>query len=317
MNASREGDSCAVEEVRRFEGAVPLTRPFNHLIAGTVFAQKFGRWPLPENDPAASVNDLIFGRMIDPHWSALQRALVDKTTAKQEAQRLCPSLNVPETLLVIPAEQVRSQQDLYERLESFIGTEVIAKPSHASGGTVFLRDGIAPNDLRKLYELGTFDYAGIMREMQYWQLPRNVIVEALIPTKGAAVPDDYKFHCIHGEPLLCQVDHARFGRSWSRLFRVPGFEPMDPRDGLTTPVGYTLPHDDRLAEMTSAARALAAPFDYVRVDLYDGSDGLYFGELTFTAAASLGIAPSAAGCHRETPTHREYSRTLMKAFRRD
>jgi hypothetical protein len=241
---------------------------------------------------------------------------VDKTTAKQEAQRLCPNLHVPETLLVFPTEQVRSEQDLYERLESFVGIDAIAKPSHASGGTVFLRDGVTPKDLRKLFELGTFDYAAIMREMQYWQLPRNVIVEALIPTKGTAAPDDYKFHCIHGEPLLCQVDHARFGSSWSRLFRVPGFEPMDPNDGLTPPAGYTLPDIERLGEMTAAARALATPFDYVRVDLYDGSDGIYFGELTFTAAASLGIAPSAAGCHRETPTHMEYSQTLMNAFRR-
>ncbi|GAA3268531.1 hypothetical protein GCM10020258_39990 [Sphingomonas yabuuchiae] len=30
------------------------------------------------------------------------------------------------------------------------------------------------------------------------------------------------------------------------------------------------------------AEALSAPFPFVRVDLYDGDDGIYFGELTFT-----------------------------------
>ncbi len=316
MSVFGETDSCATDDGPLQARTAPMTRAFNHLIAGTSFARKFGRWPLPETDPAASVNDLIFGRMIDPRWSVLHRVLVDKTTAKQEALRLCPALRIPETLLEVPMEHGCSQQELYHHLEPFIGTDTIAKPSHASGGTVFLRDGIAPDDLRKLHELCAIDYAVVMREMQYWQLPRNVIVERLVPTPGGNTPNDFKFHCIHGEPLLCQVDHARFGAAWSRLFRVPGFEPMDAGDGLAPPDGYGLPDLDRLAELTAAARALAAPFDYVRVDLYDGLDGIYFGEMTFTAAASLGIAPSAAGCYRETPTHREYSRTLMNAFQR-
>ena len=66
--------------------------------------------------------------------------------------------------------------------------------------------------------------------------------------------------------------------------------------------------------MIDAARALSAPFDFVRVDLYDGADGIYFGELTFTPAAALGIAPAAAGVDRVNPTHRRYSDTLMQAL---
>jgi hypothetical protein len=180
---------------------------------------------------------------------------------------------------------------------------------------VFLQDVTSPFELQGLHDISADDYAYVVREMQYLGLPRQVIVEALIPVAGTGSLDDYKFHCIHGEPLLCQVDHSRFAASWSRLFRVPDFEPMDTGDGLTTPVEYQLPDPIRIAELTAAARALAAPFDFVRVDLYDGRDGVYFGELTFTPAASLGIAPSASGCHRETPTHDEYSRTLMTAFR--
>ena len=294
-----------------------MARAYNHLIAGTHFEQKFGRWPLPLDDPAASINDLIFGRMIDSQWSPLQRAFVDKSTAKGEAARLCPGLRVPETLEIISMESVRSLDHLHDMLGAFIGTDAIAKPSHASGGTVFLRDIRSPADLEILHTLASIDYALIMREMQYWQLPRSIIVEALVPTDGASPPDDYKFHCIHGEPLLCQIDHGRFGAAWSRIFRVPDFEPMDHEDGLVPPGGYRLPDPDRIAALTAAARALAAPFDYVRVDLYDGMDGVYFGELTFTPAASLGISPSAAGCHRETATHREFSRTLMRAFRRE
>ncbi|MEG3086985.1 ATP-grasp fold amidoligase family protein [Sphingomonas sp. PB4P5] len=301
---------------RVFTRSAPISRAFNHLIAGTHFEQKFGRWPLSPHDPAASINDLIVARMIDPRWSALQRRFVDKRTAKAEARRLHSALRVPETLAIIPMASVQSIDHLYEMLQPFIGTNTIAKPSHASGGTVFLRDVTSMADLSTIHELAGLDYAPIMREMQYWRLSRNIIVEAMIPAAGALPPVDYKFHCIHGEPLMCQVDHGRFGAPWSRVLRVPSFEPMDADDGLVPPEQYMLPDPGRLAAMTAAARALAAPFDYVRVDLYDGLDGVYFGELTFTPAAGLGIAPSAAGCHRETPTHRKYSRTLMTAFRR-
>ena len=69
--------------------------------------------------------------------------------------------------------------------------------------------------------------------------------------------------------------------------------------------------------MIAAAEALAAGFDFVRVDLYDGSDGIYFGELTFTPAASLGIAPAAAGDHAENATHRVYSGIVMAALAGD
>ncbi|UUL83806.1 ATP-grasp fold amidoligase family protein [Sphingomonas qomolangmaensis] len=298
-----------------FTCAAPMERAFNHLIAGTYFEQKFERWPLPPLDSAALINDLIFSRMIDPRWSPLQRALVDKSTAKTEAQRLCPSLRLPETLAVIPMESVRSADHLHGLLQPFIGTDAIAKPSHASGGTVFLTGDLAPADIHVLHELAAIDYATIMREMQYWRLPRKVIVEALVRAAATTRPNDFKFHCIDGEPLLCQVDHSRFGDAWSRLYRVPSFEPMYPGDGLVPPDDYRLPDRDRLAALIAAARALAAPFDFVRVDLYDGIDGVYFGEATFTPAASLGIAPSAAGCHRVTATHREYSDTLMTAFR--
>lgn len=301
---------------QEFDRSSPMSRAFNYLCAGTQFAQKFQRWPLPIDDPTASINDLIFARMIEPQWSPLQRAFVDKTTAKSEAKRLCPDVHVPGTLDIISVEPLGSLNYLYDRLGRFFGTNAIAKPSHASGGTVFLRTVTSPPDLHILHALASIDYACIMREMQYWRLPRKIIVEALVPTADASPPDDYKFHCVHGEPLLCQIDHGRFGKAWSRIFRVPDFEPMDNADGLASPDGFQMPDPDRLAALTATARALAAPFDFVRVDLYDGADGVYFGELTFTPAASLGIAPSSAGCHRETQTHREYSRTLLRAYRK-
>ena len=312
-----DDDACQAVDGVAFDAAAPMTRAFNHVIAGPHFRRRFGRWPLPAADPRSTINDVIFDRMIDPRWTPLERAFVDKETAKREAQRLSPGLRVPETRLVVAMDDVPSPEALFDRLHPFVGTATIAKPTHASGGTVFLRDVTGPEDLRRLFWLARADYASILREMQYWRLPRKIIVEALVPSAAGISPDDYKFHCVRGQPLVCQVDHSRFGRPWSRLYRVPSFEPMDRDDGLAPPAGHALPTAERIAAMMAAARALSAPFEFVRVDLYDGSDGVYFGELTFTPAASLGIAPAAAGDHAENATHRVYSGIVMAALAGD
>jgi hypothetical protein len=296
-------------------GPADFTRAGNHAAVAPVFARKFGRPPLPITDPGATINDLIFARMIDPDWTALERKLVDKVTAKQEALRLFPSLRIAATLAAIEMDEVHSPADLFERLGGFIGADAIAKPSQASGGTVFLRQVSGPANLAALHALATTEYTAVMREMQYAGLPRRVIVEALIPTADGLPPDDYKFHCINGEPLLCQIDHARFGSPWGRIFRVPGFEPMDAEDGLDWPDTLQPPDPEHIATMIAAARALSKPFDYVRVDLYNGLDSIYFGELTFTPSASLGIAPSKYGSHRVSATHRLFSSILMDALR--
>lgn len=296
--------------------SAPMTRASNHLFAGAFFERKFGRWPLPTNDPAATVNDLIFNRMIDLRWSPLERAFVDKETAKLQAKRLFPALCIPETLLVISMEDVPPVDHLYSLLEPFAGTNVVAKPTHASGATVLMRDVASSAELELLYQVAINDYSSIMREMQYCQLPRKVIVETMVPTWTGRPPDDYKFHCVFGQPLVYQVDHDRFGAPWSRMFRVPGSEPMYDSDGLRPPETYVKAAPERLTTMIAAAQALAASFDYVRVDLYNGSDGVYFGEMTFTPAASWGVAPSSAGDQHDSVTHQVFSRIIMDAFAR-
>lgn len=293
-----------------------MSRAANYAKIAPIFAEKFGRLPLSPDEAASSINDLIFMRSIEPQWSALERTLVDKSTAKAQIAKMSPSLRTSKTLATIAMDTVHSPAELFELLGSFIGTDAIAKPAQASGGAIFLRGVTTPHHVAELYGLAKRDYSLVMREMQYAGLPSRIIVETLIPTDNGAPPDDFKFHCIRGEPILCQVDHARFGQKWSRVLRMPDLAPLDPSDGLTPPASLVMPTAGRVAAMIANARALAAPFVYARVDLYDGVDGVYFGEVTFTPAASLGIAPSAAGCHRETETHRIYSQTLMDAFRR-
>lgn len=295
--------------------SLPCTRGFNHLVAGAQFAHRFQRWPLPVSDPHALINDYIFNRMIDPAWTRLEHAMVDKATAKLEAARLAPGLEAPRTVAVIPMEGIACAEALYQALEPFAGLPAIAKPAHASGSVVMLRDLRSARQLEALFALSVMDYSLVLREMQYHGLRKQIIVEMLVDTASGQSPDDYKFHCVDGVPIVCQVDHSRFGSPWSRLLRLPDLEPFDPADGLAWPSTYRRPAPERIASMIRAARALSEPFQFVRVDLYDGRDGIFFGELTFSPAAALGIAPSAQGDHALNPTHIAYSNAMMSALR--
>lgn len=290
-------------------------RSDNHVAAGAHFARRFGRWPVPVHDPNALINDYIFDRMIDPVWTTMERAVVDKATAKAEALKLSPNIRVPDTLAIISIDDLPSSEALFAALSPFIGRPAIAKPTHASGGVVYLEHLSSPQQLDGLFTLASIDYSTVLREMQYHGLKRQIIVETLVPTLAGQSPDDYKFHCVDGEAILCQIDHSRFDKPWSRLLKLPDLAPFDEADGLAWPMTYRQPTSERTASMIEIARSLSRPFRFVRVDLYDSPDGIYFGEWTFSPAAALGIAPSAAGDHAVNPTHLAYSEAMMSAIK--
>lgn len=301
---------------KAFKRYAPGTRAINHLIAGVYFRRAMGRWPLTSDHPKALVNDYIFNRMIDGRWTGLQFKFVDKVSAKAEAVRLFPGLCVPRTRAVLPMENVSSAEHLYELVKPFVGTDTFAKPTHSSGAATSMLGVTSPADLVPLFQRATRDFFSVRRETQYRGLPRKVLLEDSVRAVNNVFPDDFKFHCVHGEPLLCQIDHDRFGAHRQALVSLPGFMLICPEDGAELPVGYRFPAPERVAFMMEAARALSAPFDYVRVDLYDGIDGIYFGELTFTPGSSVGIAHSTGVSHSQTPAHREYSRIIMEALLR-
>jgi hypothetical protein len=126
-------------------------------------------------------------------------------------------------------------------------------------------------------------------EWAYQHVPRRVFVEELLPLSAdGSPPVEYKFLMFHGQCSHLYVfrRRARAGTmSWPiaewavmtpQWVRVP--VAMDP--GLLPPDSTQPERPDRLAEMLEVAEALAAPVDFVRVDLYAIGDRVVFGELT-------------------------------------
>jgi hypothetical protein len=128
-------------------------------------------------------------------------------------------------------------------------------------------------------------------EWGYKHIIPSIVIEEFIGNDGN-VPVDYKFRCIHGRVEFMTVQY-------DRPDNLPLIQACD-RNGNPIPceVGKDLQYrgvfrrPDNYDAMLTIAEALAAGFDFIRVDLYSVNDKIYFGELT--------PYPS-AGCIRFTP----------------
>ena len=106
------------------------------------------------------------------------------------------------------------------------------------------------------------------------------MVEEFIDDGSGAAPMDYKFFTFHGKVHLIQIDGSRFTHHrcalYDRHWRDTGARVQLERfDG---PVR----EPPNLELMLQTAETLGADLDFVRVDLYDVGNRIYFGEMTTT-----------------------------------
>jgi TupA-like ATPgrasp len=121
-------------------------------------------------------------------------------------------------------------------------------------------------------------YGRPSREWSYLDLTPGILVEPFLGS-GGIVPPDYKFWVFGGRTAYIQVDTNRmlghqqyfYDLNWKRQsFRYIRPYP----EGDLDPPGT-------LEELLRAAELLAAPFPFVRVDLYEIDGRPRFGEMTF------------------------------------
>lgn len=112
-------------------------------------------------------------------------------------------------------------------------------------------------------------------------MPQRIVCERLLTSDlGHATPEDYKFYCFHGEPRYLLLIWDRYGeKPYRAAFRDIGF--ADRGDLFFEPDPYPLQRPACYDAMVDLCRKLAAPFPFVRVDLYEQDGKPVFGELTF------------------------------------
>ena len=163
----------------------------------------------------------------------------------------------------------------------------VLKCTHDSGGLVVCRDK-SRLDLDRTREILQKslrnDFYSEAREWPYKNVKRRIIAEKFMEDenqKNGLI--DYKFYCFDGKPRFLYVskgleDHATASISFLDLDW--SFSPFQRSDykGFETlpekPAGYET--------MLKLAEQLSAGFSFLRVDLYEIGEKIYFSELTFT-----------------------------------
>lgn len=268
---------------RQVSRNLPSHPIFNYLLALPRFYGGNDRMPRPSFHPRATLNDIIFHRMIRNEWSVLQQACVDKEYAKELAVAKAPRVKVPMTESVLHLTRTTSVEEVTDWLTPFLGHKLVLKPTHSFGAILYLDDTISMPDLARFVRYAKRNFFHARREAQYRNLEKKLIVEQnLAPDQRIK---DYKFACSDGHVLHGRLDVDRFTPQHRRaLFTVPGFDVIPVRcGGLDFPERIERP--PHLAQMVDIAAQLSRGFDFVRIDLYDTPQGVYFGEFTFTPSA--------------------------------
>ena len=126
-------------------------------------------------------------------------------------------------------------------------------------------------------------------EWAYRNIKPKIICEKFLDSKKSLI--DYKFYCFNGQPKFIQVISERnislkadyYDLKWKSL----PIHSQSPRSikGIKKP--------SHLNEMIQISQKLSSNFPYVRVDLYQVNNQVYFGELTFYPNAGMvGFKPS-------------------------
>lgn len=127
-------------------------------------------------------------------------------------------------------------------------------------------------------------------EPHYHKMKPCIIAESLLPSEGdGKSPVDYKIHCANGKAmytLVCRnrdssgVELMVYDNNWTPR---PDLCICDSRHRRGAPIQKPIDFDI----MVNIAEALAKPFPFVRIDLYNINGKIFFGEMTFTPLGGM------------------------------
>lgn len=156
----------------------------------------------------------------------------------------------------------------------------VLKSNHAQGQVIFLdsRDDFTEARLTPSETWFERDYFRFGGEPTYRGITPKLYIEDRINTPEVDLKD-YKFQCFGGVIKSVTVDMERFtghkrchySREWEKQDFTLGLEFYP--GAIERPANYET--------MVEIAEKLAAPFKYIRIDLYNFDGRIYFGEMTF------------------------------------
>lgn len=218
--------------------------------------------------------------------------LMLRCTDKYEVRKVVKEMGLSELLIPLIGVYDKPSEINFEDLPN----EFVAKSTDGGGGNqVFIcrdKSKINKQDFFNLLEEWMKAPKGKSagREWAYENgFPRRIVIEELIKVGNKKDIPDYKFLCFNGKPYYCQLIDNRsstetidfYDMDWNHQEFV-GLNPLCKNSGSIElrPANFD--------QLKSIATKLAGDFPFVRVDLYNTKQKIYFGELTFYPASGLG-----------------------------
>jgi hypothetical protein len=240
----------------------------------TRFLVQFG-YPLPLQSPQ-TFREKLFARMVWMHRRHTHRytLMSDKLQVRSYIKQRIGARHL--------SKIVWSGTDPNQApLESYGNGEWIAKTNHGSGGHRLIAAGDQGPLRQHMKAQLEQNYYWIALEAQYFHIHPQLYIEQLVQGANQPQPLIYRLWCFGGRTELIQVDDSSlcnpfYSRSWERL-------ELSYRGSMSA--GYSCAAPRNLDKMLTLAELLAAPFGFVRVDLYNLGEQIIFSELTFTPLA--------------------------------
>lgn len=162
----------------------------------------------------------------------------------------------------------------------------VLKCTHDSGSVMFIKDKNIMNHekTRKFFykrlKVDFFHYSG--REWVYKGLKPRIIAEKYMNMSNNNGIQNYKIYCFNGEPRFLQIECGLTRNNSTKLDFydfdlnvMPFFRKDHPR------LDSDVIKPRHMDEMIAIAQKLSKDVPFLRVDLYEIEDTIYFSELTF------------------------------------
>lgn len=132
------------------------------------------------------------------------------------------------------------------------------------------------------------------KEPSYHRIAPCILIEEILsPSEPGEELFDYRFYTFSGKVMAISVGSPSYRRRGQNIFLTPEWKEI-PLSVYKERLPETPPlKPSRLDEMISHAERLGADLNFVRVDLYNTSCGVVFGELTFYPQAGGHNTPTA------------------------
>lgn len=216
--------------------------------------------------------------------TALQRRCADKLAARgYVAERVGPEI-LPRLILATRALRRVSPRHIPD-------ARFVLKANHSWGGVLVCTDRerfdwVAAR--RALAHQCAYDNWLRHREPVYRGIRPCAMAEELLESEDGGPLADYKLFCFGGQPEFVMHIAEAGGRRTKTMYDLEWRRLPFARAGTPT-AAADAPPPRGLARMIEVAAALSAPFAFCRVDLYQTTRGVTFGEITFFPQGGLAV----------------------------